>query len=376
MSEVQNPDRLLTKQSLSWIWAKIKSALSGKVDKVNGKGLSTNDYTTAEKEKLAGITVMTGATAIANGTSGLVPAPTSAERGKFLSGSATWEEAFQGSNIAIIENTNIATHAISKGYYILWNGTLYQATSDISIGDTLSSSNLTLVSSGGLNSLNDSIALMVPQSAIKNNLTTTDSGFVLDARQGKSLSDSVSSKIETSAIKNNLTTTDSGYVLDARQGKALSDGLANKIETSAIKNNLTTTDSGYVLDARAGKSLKDSVDAKVNTSAIKNNLTTTSSGYVLDARQGKTLADKWFTEIPSNTDLNTITAVGLYGCANSTVCSTLSNCPMSGGGFALFLVPKSTSYYSQIIFSGSATYSRTKTSSGWGTWYKYTGTAV
>lgn len=29
--------------------------ISGKVDKVNGKGLSTNDYTTAEKQKLAGI---------------------------------------------------------------------------------------------------------------------------------------------------------------------------------------------------------------------------------------------------------------------------------------------------------------------------------
>ena len=33
----------------------ITNALGGKVDKVNGKGLSTNDYTTAEKNKLAGI---------------------------------------------------------------------------------------------------------------------------------------------------------------------------------------------------------------------------------------------------------------------------------------------------------------------------------
>lgn len=33
----------------------IKSALTGKVDKVSGKGLSTNDYTTAEKTKLDGI---------------------------------------------------------------------------------------------------------------------------------------------------------------------------------------------------------------------------------------------------------------------------------------------------------------------------------
>lgn len=33
----------------------IKAALDNKVDKVNGKGLSTNDYTTAEKNKLEGI---------------------------------------------------------------------------------------------------------------------------------------------------------------------------------------------------------------------------------------------------------------------------------------------------------------------------------
>ena len=35
--------------------SKIKSALSGKVDVVSGKGLSTNDYTSAEKQKLSGI---------------------------------------------------------------------------------------------------------------------------------------------------------------------------------------------------------------------------------------------------------------------------------------------------------------------------------
>lgn len=39
----------------------VDNGLSGKVDTVSGKGLSTNDYTTAEKNKLAGIA--TGATA-------------------------------------------------------------------------------------------------------------------------------------------------------------------------------------------------------------------------------------------------------------------------------------------------------------------------
>ena len=43
----------LDENGLIYLWSKIKShvtnAIANKVDKVSGKGLSTNDYTTAEK---------------------------------------------------------------------------------------------------------------------------------------------------------------------------------------------------------------------------------------------------------------------------------------------------------------------------------------
>lgn len=51
----------LDKDGVLYFWQKIKNAfatktdLDGKVDKVTGKGLSTNDYTTTEKNKLASI---------------------------------------------------------------------------------------------------------------------------------------------------------------------------------------------------------------------------------------------------------------------------------------------------------------------------------
>ena len=45
----------LSKDGAKWLMTKIKGLLNGKVDKVAGKGLSTNDFTTAEKNKLAGI---------------------------------------------------------------------------------------------------------------------------------------------------------------------------------------------------------------------------------------------------------------------------------------------------------------------------------
>lgn len=47
--------QFLTKNGLSHVWLTLKSKLNAKVDKVDGKQLSTNDYTTVEKNKLAGL---------------------------------------------------------------------------------------------------------------------------------------------------------------------------------------------------------------------------------------------------------------------------------------------------------------------------------
>lgn len=110
----------------------VKGQLGGKVDKVEGKQLSTNDYTTAEKNKLAGLSnyshpttsgnkhipaggaagkilgwasdgtaqwvddknttygVFKGATTSADGGNGLVPAPKTANAGQYLKGDGTW----------------------------------------------------------------------------------------------------------------------------------------------------------------------------------------------------------------------------------------------------------------------------------------------
>lgn len=47
--------KYLDMNGLTYFWEQIKTRLSGKVDKVDGKDLSTNDYTNAEKTKLEGI---------------------------------------------------------------------------------------------------------------------------------------------------------------------------------------------------------------------------------------------------------------------------------------------------------------------------------
>ncbi len=130
-------------ENMKYIMGKVKALLNGKVDKVEGKGLSANDYTTPEKTKLAGIaegankyvhpkhtakaaglykvtvdneghvsaavaaakaditalgipaqdtqySAMGGASTSAAGTQGLVPAPSAGSENKFLKGDGTW----------------------------------------------------------------------------------------------------------------------------------------------------------------------------------------------------------------------------------------------------------------------------------------------
>lgn len=47
--------KFLDDDGLLYFWQTLKTKLAGKVDAEDGKGLSTNDFTTAEKTKLAGI---------------------------------------------------------------------------------------------------------------------------------------------------------------------------------------------------------------------------------------------------------------------------------------------------------------------------------
>ena len=48
-------NKYLNGTGLTQVWTKITNLLSGKVDVVEGKELSSNDYTDAEKTKLAGL---------------------------------------------------------------------------------------------------------------------------------------------------------------------------------------------------------------------------------------------------------------------------------------------------------------------------------
>lgn len=94
--------------------------------------------------------------------------------------------------------------------------------------------------------------------SIANNLTTTDEGYALDARQGKVLDDK---KLDKSKVANNLKTIEEGWALDARQGKWLDE---NKVGYSDIANDLNTDDVTKVLSAAQGMVLSEKVTAVEN----------------------------------------------------------------------------------------------------------------
>lgn len=63
--------KFLDQNGLLYLWNKIKSLTGSKVDKVEGKGLSANDFTTEEKTKLAGLENYTLPTATAETLGGV-----------------------------------------------------------------------------------------------------------------------------------------------------------------------------------------------------------------------------------------------------------------------------------------------------------------
>lgn len=63
--------KFLDENGLLYLWGKIKTLVGGKVDKVEGKGLSTNDFTAAEKAKLESLENYTLPTATADTLGGV-----------------------------------------------------------------------------------------------------------------------------------------------------------------------------------------------------------------------------------------------------------------------------------------------------------------
>lgn len=77
-------------------------------------------------------------------------------------------------------------------------------------------------------------------------------------------------------------------------------------------------------------------------------------------------------EISNGQDLDSLTKEGMYGCATGSTAQTLVHCPVTSN-FTMLNMRKGN-LLNQIIFSGGGIYVRSGSSSGYGHWFKYTGT--
>ena len=85
--------KFLDENGLQYFWSKLKTSLSNKVDKITGKGLSTEDFTSTEKTKLAGLSNYDD-TAISSRVTNLENDIASMPSGKGASGTGTNAEIF------------------------------------------------------------------------------------------------------------------------------------------------------------------------------------------------------------------------------------------------------------------------------------------
>lgn len=118
--------------------------LAGKVDKVTGKGLSTNDYTDADKAKLTGIDMSTKQDTLVSGTN------IKTINGSSLlgSGNIVIEGGGGGGteNIAA-EYDNTSTYAVDD--YCIYDGQLYRCTTAITTAEAWTAAHWTMATVGG-----------------------------------------------------------------------------------------------------------------------------------------------------------------------------------------------------------------------------------
>lgn len=117
-----------------------------------------------------------------------------------------------------------------------------------------------------IGTLNTALALKVDKTDIANNLTTTDEGKVLDARQGKALSDGLA--LKTTRLTFNATIPTSGWTL--------SDGLYHV--TVSVTGILATDEAGGIAPVQTGTESTDKLIRKawgkvVRIAAAANSIT-------------------------------------------------------------------------------------------------------
>ena len=397
----------------------VDDSLEGKVDKVTGKGLSTNDYTTVEKTKLAGlqnyddssingrVTTVEQSIATLNG-------------GASTSGSVANSVAAGVSDAKDYTDTEIGKLDVASvggaGKYIK---SIEQSDGKITaveqtMDTTPTSGSTNAVTSGGVQvaiasetkARQDAVAVVAAQGS-KNLLKVTSTTqtingvtFTVNADQTVSLSGTATATA-TFVIVDNATSNaipDGSYILTGCPSGGgnntydlrwylFSSGKSAYDQGSGASVNKTgnTTSSNIAILIRSGVN----TDGLVFRPMLRDSEITDST-YVPYAPTNRELYELCETkaslndiygiknQLPNGTDLNNLSA-GIMMCPGATVAATLINCPTTTDAFIIYTdYLATTSRAIQRIYSFSTTtgipaqYMRVRWSQGWTPWYQVT----
>ena len=153
------------------------------------------------------------------------------------------------------------------------------------------------------------------------------------------------------------------------------------ISIARARSVISETETGLFIGGRRvvnGSGVENGVGLYVDSSGnVRVALTSTSKTAWLNAL-GITA-----TDIAANTNLNNIYQDGFYKCTSTANAGTYTNAPSVGSAFSMIVMtvsteatPTTSTAKIQAIFNGQYIWVRRRTTSSWGSWYRFTGTAV
>ena len=278
-------EKLVRGQQLAYAISKLKTITDAKVDKETGKGLSTNDYTTAEKTKLAGLE---NTTVVDNLTSTSPTSALSANQGKTLDEkikalSDSMSDLGYGDMLKATYDTN-KDGVVDNSSALEGHPASYFATAtdldekvDKETGKGLSANDYTTVEKTKLAGIEEKAE--VNQDAFSNFLvgnitvaadTKKDTVTFIAGNNVTLTADAAADSITFSAkdtTYSEATDTKGGLLTDAQAVKLA--GLEDGANKTTVVDNLTSESSTAALSAKQGKQLESEINALETSKANK-----------------------------------------------------------------------------------------------------------
>ena len=299
--------KYLDYDGLLYFYTKLKDLFAGKVDKADGKGLSTNDYTTAEKTKLDGIAK--GAEVNQNAF------------GKVIVGTTALEADSKVDTLTVSAGANITLtpNAANDTFTIAAKNTTYaEATTaaaglmsaadktkldGVATGATANTGTITGVSANGTSVATSGVANIPAATTSKYGVTqlssatnSTSTSLAATASAVKAAYDLAASK----AAKTNATTATAGLMSAADKTKLDAFGDAS---TYALKSDITA-----MYKYKGSVATVADLPATNNTAGDVYNVEATGMNYAWTGKDWDALGQLLDIGTVSNTDIDTIVA--------------------------------------------------------------------